>query len=91
MEKRIDKTRFTGEFPMVTASNIHYEVAERTRGIAVGGIGAMHQIVKRLGLDQKINRHLNLFKIYLPYTEWDHVLNLAYNTLNEKTPAFRRP
>ena len=28
MEKRIDKTRFTGEFPMVTASNIHYEVAE---------------------------------------------------------------
>ncbi len=34
-----------------------------------------------LELDTAIDRHLNLFKIYLPYTESDHVLNIAYNLL----------
>ena len=27
--------------PMMTASNIHYELAERVQGLAAGGIGAM--------------------------------------------------
>lgn len=81
IEKRLDKTKFPRECPVLSASNIHYEVADRTRAIAAGGIGAMHQLVKRLGLDQAINRSLNLFKIYLPYSESDHVLNIAYNVL----------
>ena len=29
----------------------------------------------------RFNRRLNLFKIYLPYAESDHVLNIAYNLL----------
>jgi len=66
---------------MISASNIHYEIAERTRAISSGGIGMIHQMVKRLELDQVINRSVNLFKIYLPYTESDHVLNIAYNLL----------
>jgi hypothetical protein len=41
----------------------------------------IHQMVKRLGLDDAINRRLSLFKIYLPYSESDHVLNIAYNLL----------
>ena len=28
--------------PMMTASNIHYEIAERPRAISPGGIGATH-------------------------------------------------
>jgi hypothetical protein len=79
--KRLDKTRLPPECPVLSASNIHYEIAERTQAIAAGGIGVMHQLVKRLGLDQAINRSLNLFKIYLPYSESDHVLNIAYNLL----------
>jgi hypothetical protein len=66
---------------MISASNIHYEVAERTRAISAGGIGMIHQIVKQLELDRAINRSVNLFKIYLPYTESDHVLSMAYNLL----------
>ena len=66
---------------MISASNIHYEIAERTRAISGGGIGMIHQMVKRLELDQVINRSVNLFKIYLPYSESDHVLNIAYNLL----------
>jgi hypothetical protein len=38
-----------------------------------------HQMVNRLGLAEMINRSVNLFKIYLPYSESDHVLNIAYN------------
>jgi hypothetical protein len=81
IQARLDKTKFGGECPVISASNIHYEVADRTQAIAAGGIGMVHQMVKRLGLDVAINRRLNLFKIYLPYSESDHVLNIAYNLL----------
>ena len=69
------------EQPMFTASNIHYEVAERTEAISYGGIGAIHKMVKNLGLAEEIDRNLHLLKKHLPYHESDHVLNLAYNAL----------
>jgi hypothetical protein len=69
------------ETPVISASNIQYEIADRTKAISAGGIGLIHQMTKTLGLDQDINRLLNLFKIYLPYSESDHVLNIAYNLL----------
>ena len=81
IEKRLDKTQFDGECPMISASNIQYEIAEKTQAIAAGGIGLIQRMVKVLELDKTINRHLNLFKLYLPYTESDHVLNIAYNVL----------
>ena len=79
--KRLDKTKLDGECPMLGASNIHYEISDRNRAISAGGIGMIHRMVKRLGLDDAINQAVNLFKIYLPYTESDHVLNIAYNLL----------
>ena len=36
----------------MAASNIQYEIADRTRAINAGGINAAHLLVKRLGLDQ---------------------------------------
>jgi hypothetical protein len=66
---------------MMTASNIHYEIADRTRATAHGGIGAVHLLAQRLGLDQAINDGLGLLKIHLPYHDSDHVLNIAYNLL----------
>jgi hypothetical protein len=80
--RRLDKTDHRGcRRPMMTAANIHYEIAERTRAIPAGGIGAMHLLVRKLELDQAIDRHLELLKIHLPYHESDHVLNIAYNLL----------
>ena len=81
IQKRLDRTRFGGECPMISASNIDYEISDRTQAISAGGIGAIHQMVKRLELDRTINRWLAIFKIYLPYAESDHVLNIAYNLL----------
>lgn len=81
IERRLDKTNLGTECPVISASNIHYELADRTQAISAGGIGMIHQVVKSLELDDAINRRLNLFKIYLPYSESDHVLNIAYNLL----------
>jgi hypothetical protein len=67
--------------PMFTASNIHYERADRARGLAAGGIGAIHLLARRVGLIDAIDRDLHLLKVHLPYHESDHVLNMAYNIL----------
>jgi hypothetical protein len=67
--------------PMLSASNIHYELARRNRGIACGGIGAVHLLAKSSGLAEAIDRRLHLLKVHLPYHESDHVLNIAYNIL----------
>jgi hypothetical protein len=79
IERRLDKTKFKDTSPVLSGSNIHYEVSERTRAISAGGLGMIHQMVDRLGLVESINRSVNLLKIYLPYSESDHVLNIAYN------------
>jgi hypothetical protein len=67
--------------PMFTARNIRYDVAERTSGLAAGGLGAIHLLARQSGLVKLIDKHLHLLKRHLPYHESDHVLNLAYNIL----------
>ena len=71
--------------PMLSARNIHYEVADRARGLAAGGIGAVHLLARNVGLIEAIDRRLHLLKVHLPYHESDHVLNLAYNILTGGT------
>jgi hypothetical protein len=67
--------------PMFSAANIHYELADRVRGLATGGLGAMHLLARRVGLIAAIDRRVHLLKVHLPYHESDHVLNVAYNIL----------
>ena len=81
IKNRLDKTKFGGKCPVIAASNIHYELADRTQAISSGGLGMIHQMVKQLELDTAINRCVNVFRLYLPYSESDHVLNIAYNLL----------
>lgn len=84
IDRRLDKGDLRGmERPMMTATNIHYEIADRTRGLAHGGIGAMHVLVRQLGLIDAIDQRLHLLKFHLPFHESDHVLNFAYNALCE--------
>jgi len=35
---------------MFSVTNLHYDLAERPRGFAYGGIGAMHLLAQRTGL-----------------------------------------
>jgi hypothetical protein len=67
--------------PMMTASNIHYEIAERSRAISPGGLGAIHLLARKVGLIHDLDEGLHLLKRHLPYHESDHVLNIAYNLL----------
>jgi hypothetical protein len=86
IEQRLDKSNLQGcSEPMMTARNIHYEIAERSQGISHGGIGALHSLVRQLGLSDAINERLHLLKLHLPYHESDHVLAIAYNALCEGT------
>ena len=79
IQRRFDKTKLEGcPKPMFTASNIHYEIADRCRGIGVGGIGAIHTLARRSGLIDAIDQRLQLLQVHLPYHESDHVLALAY-------------
>ncbi len=86
IQRRLDKTVLQGcDQPMFTADNIHFEISDRTRAIAHGGIGLFHTLARRLGLIDRIDRRLHVLKIHLPYHESDHVLNLAYNALCDGT------
>ncbi|MFQ5836027.1 MAG: IS1380 family transposase [bacterium] len=67
--------------PMLSARNIHYDIADRTRGLAYGGIGAIQLLARQTGLIKAIDDKLKLLKRHLPYHESDHVLNIAYNIL----------
>jgi hypothetical protein len=67
--------------PMLAVSNVRYEVAQKVRAIAPGGIGAIHLLARKVGLIQGIDQDLHLLKRHLPYHESDHVLNIAYNLL----------
>ena len=83
IERRLDPERRgpESESPMMSASNIHFEMAERSRAVNYGGIGAMHLMGQKLGLAEEIDARVQLLKRHLPYHESDHVLNLAYNAL----------
>ncbi|MGH9203554.1 MAG: IS1380 family transposase, partial [Vicinamibacterales bacterium] len=67
--------------PMYRARNIQYEHSDRIRGLASGGIGAMHRLAQQVGLVEAIDQHVEVLKVHLPYHESDHVLGLAYNVL----------
>ena len=82
IERRLDKNDNRGcDRPIMTASNIHYELGDRICATAHGGIGAIHLMVKKLGLDEAINELLGILKLHFPYHDSDHVLNIAYNLL----------
>lgn len=66
---------------MFRGGNVRYELAGRSRGMAHGGIGLMHEIARQSGLVEAIDEKLHVLKMHLPYHESDHVLNIAYNVL----------
>jgi len=66
---------------MYRASNIQYEHSDRVRGLASGGIGAVHRLAQHTGLVEAIDQHVEVLKVHLPYHESDHVLGIAYNVL----------
>ena len=68
LEKRLERKGYEDQpKPMFKDSNVVYEIAERVRAIACGGMGAFHKLVCRLKLDRALNKNLELLKIHVPY------------------------
>ena len=81
IEKRLAEASRADCGPALPTTKITYEVGERVRGVAHGGIGLVHQVVTRLGLAREIDGSVEVLKLHRPYHESDHVLNIAYNLL----------
>ena len=66
---------------LVGATSIRYEFNERTRATSCGGIGAMHILAQKVGLASALDARLPILKMRRPYSESDHILNIAYDAL----------
>ena len=67
--------------PVLAGTPIRYELAERARGTAHGGMGMIAGLVKHVGLGVEIDASVEVLKVHRPYHESDHVLNVAYNAI----------
>jgi Transposase DDE domain group 1 len=79
LERVLNRPGPEREQPMTTATNIHYELADRVQGLSAGGIGAILMLAQRTGLIREIDSKVHVLKRHLPYHESDHILNIAFN------------
>ena len=82
-KRKAKKTGFSK--PVMNTQRVKYELSGRSRGVVYGGVPLLHRLAEQVGLVQAINRNVPLLKFWLPYSEADHVLNLAFNALCEGT------
>ena len=67
--------------PEFNAPRAKYELAERVRAVTCGGLAAVHDLVRGVGLPESIDAQLGILKRARPYRDSDHILNIAYNAL----------
>jgi hypothetical protein len=63
------------------AGNPRYEFSERTRAMPYGGVGLMLKLAREVGLVAKLDEELDVLQRPRPYTDSDHVMNIALNLL----------
>jgi hypothetical protein len=80
---RLDRDNLPGDLsrPMISGSNVRYELSSRIEAMPCGGIGLIHEMVRSIGLAESIDERVHVFKRHFPYHESDHVLNLTYNVM----------
>src|ERR1700680_2985216 len=67
--------------PVLGRAPVRYELAERVKGTAHGGMGMVARVVGELRLAEEIDASVAVLRQHRPYHESDHVLNIAYNAL----------
>ena len=77
---RIDKSKIPST-PAIQTPSLELQLADRTQAISAGGLCPIMQMIKTLDLRYHINSGVSIFKVYAPYDEADHVLNIALNLL----------
>lgn len=66
---------------MLVTPAVQLELAERSQALSAGGLGTVQQLVWQLDVTGSINRQCPILRFHLPYSEADHVLNIAFNLL----------
>lgn len=66
-------------WPDLPDRKVTYEISERVNAVGHGGLGAVHEFVRHVGLARRIDENVHVLKVHRPYHESDHVLNLVYN------------
>ena len=72
-KRRSDGPEFSG--------NPRLDLAERTRAMPYGGVGTMLKLARDVGLMAKLDDELDVLQRPSPYTDADHVMNIALNML----------
>lgn len=68
-------------FSRIPHHSIRYEVSGRTSGISQGGVPALLELARAVGLHKQIDSSLALLKERRPYSESDHILALVATLL----------
>lgn len=80
IEERLDRRWYPdGDGPILSEESVRFELSERVRAVAWGGLGLLRQLVKRLGVAKMVDARVEVLKRHFPYHESDHVLSLIYN------------
>lgn len=79
--ERLGNEHYVRLSPMMSATNIAYEVADRVEATSFGGVAAMHQLARTVGLVDALDEMVHVLKVHKPYHESDHILNIALNIL----------
>ena len=87
LEARLDRDTLPEDVsrPVMAGSNLRYEMSARVQATACGGIGLIHELVRSIGLAQRIDEQVEVLRRHCPYHESDHVLNLTYNFMTGGT------
>ena len=70
-----------GPGPEFQVQGIQYQLSDRVHAISAGGIGAVHKLCANVGLIAALDTRLPILKQRRPYSEADHVMNIAFNIL----------
>lgn len=62
-------------------NTFHFDLSQRLSGCAYAGIPLMHRLAQDIGLVRRIDSELTILKFHHPYSESDHILNIAFNVL----------
>jgi hypothetical protein len=78
-QRRIREQKLRQRSPQLATPKTKLEISDKINAVSCGGIAVVQQLVRQIGLARTINKFCPIFKLHMPYTEADHVLNVAFN------------
>jgi hypothetical protein len=78
LHQRISVEHGRWQSPMIRPTTTKLELSDKLQAVSCGGLAAIMELIKTVGLRKELNASANVFKLHLPYDEADHILNIAF-------------